>query len=122
MIKNTSECLRVMNLVRKAMDVAKWVNADEGREIGNKLFEELYSCIQEKEELSKVYVRVGVVCAYEVVVESAVCGGVSVAGCVDNRDFVERELADIPSVWLIWDPRVDRASVHPAVLASLFRE
>ena len=74
MIKNTSECLEIMNLVRKACDIVKWVNSEEHNEIGNNLFEELYSCIQQKQELSKVYMRVGVIYMCELVVESIISG------------------------------------------------
>ena len=57
-MKTTSECLNVMNLVRKACDVSKWIDTEKCREIGESLFEELYSCIQQKHELSKVYFKV----------------------------------------------------------------
>lgn len=47
-----------MNLVRKACDIQKWADAENVREIGESLFEELYLCIQQKHELSKVYFKV----------------------------------------------------------------
>ena len=47
-----------MNLVRKACDISKWIETEKYREIGESLFEELYACIQQKRELSKVYFKV----------------------------------------------------------------
>lgn len=48
-----------MNLVRKSCDIPKWIETEKEKEIGESLFEELYSCFQQRPELSKIYMKVG---------------------------------------------------------------
>lgn len=48
----------MMNLVRKSCDIPKWIGTEKEKEIGESLFEELYSCFQQRPELSKVYMKV----------------------------------------------------------------
>ena len=57
-IKNNSECVNVLKLVRQACDIPKWIDSPDHKEVGDSIFEELFSCFQQKHELSKVYVKV----------------------------------------------------------------
>lgn len=51
--------MNVLKLVRQACDIPKWIDSPDHKEVGDSIFEELFSCFQQKHELSKVYVKVG---------------------------------------------------------------